>query len=86
MNKYYEGKIYQSVGVVEARGAQQAPYETDQIPPSPNSSVPEQEVRRCVECGTVLKDKRQYIICWVNKDFQPMCKGCYCNVSSEKDL
>lgn len=86
MNKYYTKNAVSPVSRTEAIGAQRASYETDQIPLSPNSSVPEQEVRICVKCGTVLKDKRKYIICWINQDLQPLCKGCYRNVSSEKDL
>ena len=86
MNKYYTKNAVSPVSRIEAIGAQRGSHETDQIPSSPNSSVPEQEVRRCVKCGTVLKDKRKYIICWINQDLHPLCMGCYRNVSSKKNI
>lgn len=86
MNKYYKKRGYQPLGVFEARGAQPAPHETDQIPESPHSSIPEQEVRKCLECGgTVRKDKRNYIVCDITPDIQVlrMCKRCDREVSKD---
>lgn len=79
MRRYYKGKGYQRLGVFEARGAQPAPHETDQIPESPNSCVDAQDVRKCYECGTVLKDTRDYIVCDITRDLHVLClcKGCY---------
>ena len=73
--KYYRKNTRHRVSRSQYLGAQRAEKsrETDQIP----RRVREQEGRKCGECGTVLQDKQEYIIDWINQDLQALCIGCH---------
>ena len=81
MGRYYTKNAYSPVSRTEAIGAQRVEHETspetDQIPQEPNYKGNEQEVRKCYKCGVMLKDKRRYIIDWIDSDLQPLCLECY---------
>ena len=79
MGKYFTKNAYSRINRTQYIGAQRAEksHETDQIPRRPNRRVREQEGRKCGECSTVLQDKQEYIIDWINQNLQALCTGCY---------
>ena len=87
MGKYFTKNAYSPINRTQYIGAQRAEKsrETDQIPRSPNCQVREQEGRKCGECGTVLKDKQEYIIDWINQDLQALCIGCHCTTRKKRN-
>jgi hypothetical protein len=78
---HYTKNSYSRVSRTEAIGAQRAEEEispkTNQIPREPNCGGSEQKVRKCYECGIMLKDTQLYIIDWINQDLQALCIGCH---------
>lgn len=81
MGRYYKKNAYQRLNMTVARGAQRAEEEisseTNEISREPNCRFREENVRKCYKCGIMLKDKRRYIIDWINQDLQPLCLKCY---------
>ena len=81
MGRYYTKNAYSPISRTEYIRAQRAAgeirSETNQIPREPNCGVREQKGRKCYKCGIMLKDKRQYIIDWINQGIQPLCLKCH---------
>ena len=81
MARYYKKNAYLPVGVAVALGAQSAEpeisSETKEMPQISNCQGRKQKGRKCGKCGIMLKDKRQYIIDWINQGLQPLCLECY---------
>ena len=79
MSRYYNKNSYTKLNRTQHIGAQPAEREisreTEQRPE--NQSVREQKGRKCHECGIVLKDKRLYVIDWIDGNLQTLCIECY---------
>lgn len=73
MSKYYKGKGFIPLPPAEAKGMQPGPHKPNQTPQKTNDAVH----KKCRKCGTVLKDKREYIIDCIDHIHPAMCFGCY---------